>query len=258
MTTQPLTQHPRIGFPRFFNIGGAWINSYRVFLIVGIYVGSLTAAALAQSLGHSPLRVGLSAMTCALFGLIGARIYHVLVYASYYLTRRARHRIWDVEGGGWSVFGALLTFVPAAVVVAWLIAVPLPDLIDYMGGGVLAGGVWIRLGCVFNGCCVGRQTRSRLGVRLHDIYERRKTRIPVQFLEIAWWLLGGVIFLTLWHRPAAPGSYALGVLAWYGFGRFFLEPLREAPDLIFGVVRINQIVAGALAAGALIALAMMA
>ena len=108
----PVATHvtPRT-FPRYFKIGGAWINSYKVLLIVGIYVGSLTAAALAQSQGRSPLRVGLGAMTCALIGLIGARLYHVLVYASLYLTARSRHLLWDVERGGWSVFGALITFV---------------------------------------------------------------------------------------------------------------------------------------------------
>ena len=241
-------------FPRYFKIGGAWINLYKVFLIVGIYVGSLTAAALAQSQGRSPLRVGLGAMTCALIGLIGARLYHVLVYASHYLTARSRHLLWDVERGGWSVFGALITFVPASLGVAWLIAVPVPELLDYMSGGVLAGGVWIRLGCVFNGCCAGRETRLWIGVQLHDTHGRRKVRLPVQYFEIAWWLLGGAVFLAIWPRPAAPASYALGVLAWYGFGRFFLEPMREAPDLLFGRVRINQVVAGVLTLAAAILL----
>ena len=40
------------------------------------------------------------------------------------------------------------------------------------------------------------------------------------------------------------------MLTWYGLGRFFLEPLREAPDLSAGRVRINQCVAAALVLGA--------
>jgi hypothetical protein len=48
----------------------------------------------------------------------------------------------------------------------------------------------------------------------------------------------------------APGSYALAVLAWYGSGRFVLEPLRERPDVVFGRVRINRVVAALLALGA--------
>jgi prolipoprotein diacylglyceryltransferase len=250
MTTH--TAHPR--FPRDFHIGAYWINSYKFFLIVGIYVGSLTAAALGQSAGLSPLRIGLGAMSCALCGLIGARLYHVLVYASYYLAAGARHRLWDVNSGGWSVFGALLTFVPAAMGVAWLTGIALADFLDYMGGGVLVGGMFIRLGCVFNGCCVGRETRGWFGVVLHDIREQRKRRLPVQFFEIAWWLIGAVAFFTVWPTPAPPGTYALAVVAWYGVGRFFLEPMREAPDLLFGRIRVNQVVAAALAVAAVITL----
>jgi len=37
------------------------------------------------------------------------------------------------------------------------------------------------------------------------------------------------------------------VLAWYGFGRFWLEPLREKPDLAWGRVRVDQLVAAVLA-----------
>lgn len=240
----------QIGFPRFFKIGGFWINSYKAFLIVGIYVGTLATAGLAQSVGLAPLRIGLAAMASALVGLIGARLYYVVVHARCYRSAGSRHLLWDVRRGGWSVFGGLLTLVPASLGAAWLLDYPVAGLWDYMSGGVLAGGVWIRLGCVFNGCCVGRETRSVFAVRLHDIHGTCKPRIPVQFLEMAWWLLGSAAFLALWPRPLPPGSYALGVLAWYGAGRFFLEPMREDPEVVFGRVRINQLVAALLAIGA--------
>lgn len=45
-----------------------------------------------------------------------------------------------------------------------------------------------------------------------------------------------------------------GVLGWYGFGRFFLEPLRENSTIVFGKVRINQAIGGVLAAGACLTL----
>ena len=107
----------------------------------------------------------------------------------------------------------------------------------------------MRLGCAFNGCCGGRETHGWCGVWLHDTRGVRRRRVPVQFLEMAWWLLGGIGFIWLWPRSFPPGNYALGVLAWYGLGRFFLEPLREAPDLVAGRVRINQCVAAALVLG---------
>jgi phosphatidylglycerol:prolipoprotein diacylglycerol transferase len=223
---------------------------------VGIYVGTLTTAALASSSGLSPLRTGLGTMSCALVGLIGARVYHLLVHAPTYMRQRSVSALWDPSRGGCSVFGALAAVVPASFVAATLLDIPAAVLWDHMGVGVLAGGFWIRLGCVFNGCCAGRASRAPLSVSLHDARGVRTPRLPVQFLEMAWWLVGLVMFLMLWPSALPPGSYALAVLAWYGVGRFFLEPLRERPDIVFGQIRINQVVAALLALGAGCALIM--
>jgi prolipoprotein diacylglyceryltransferase len=182
-------------------------------------------------------------------GLIGARVYYLLVHAHVYLRKRSLRALWDTSAGGWSVFGALLSFVPASFAVAAWLDIPAPIFWDHMGAGVLAGGFWIRLGCVFNGCCAGRETRAPLSVRLHDTRGVSKSRIPVQFLEMAWWLIGLAAFFVLWPGALPPGSYALAVLAWYGVGRFFLEPLRERPDVVLGV-RIDQVVAALLALAA--------
>jgi prolipoprotein diacylglyceryltransferase len=238
------------GFPRFFTFFGYSINSYKLFLCVGIYVGTLTTAALASTSGFSPLRVGLGAMTCALVGLIGARLYHLIVYARIYVRHRSVSALWNTSSGGFSLFGALLTFVPVSFVVATWLSMPAALLWDHMAIGVLASGFWIRLGCVFNGCCVGRVSNGPLSISLHDTSGVRKPRLPVQFIEMAWWLVGLAAFLMLWPGALRLGSYALAVLIWYGVGRFFLEPLRECPDIVFGKVRINQVVAGLLAIGA--------
>ncbi|MGZ9006369.1 MAG: prolipoprotein diacylglyceryl transferase, partial [Burkholderiales bacterium] len=239
-----------VSFPRFFNIAGTSINSYKVLLIVGLYAGSLTSAAVAARSGLSPLRVGLGAMTCAIAGLIGARLYYVLVNAREYLKARSWSVLWDSTRGGWSVFGALITFVPTAFGVARMVDLPIALFADHLGAGVLAGGFGVRLGCVFNGCCGGRETHGWFGVHLHDTHGVWKRRVPVQFMEMAWWLLGGILFLVVWPMAFPRGSYALGVLGWYGLGRFFLEPLREESDLVFGFVRIDWLVAGLVALGA--------
>jgi prolipoprotein diacylglyceryltransferase len=235
------------GFPRFFRFGRHWINSYKVLLCVGLYVGVLATAGAAERAGYSPLRAGLAAMTAAIAGFVGARGYHLVVQALVHRRRPSHERLWDVDGGGWSVLGAPLTFVPAAFVLAGVAGIPAAALFDQMAAGVLAGGFWIRLGCVFNGCCVGRETTGRFGVRLHDTNGVIKNRVPVQYLEMAWWAIGFGAYMAIWPTAFAPGSYALGVFAWYGAGRFFLEPLREQPETLLGRVRVNQIVAALMA-----------
>ncbi|BBY43571.1 prolipoprotein diacylglyceryl transferase [Mycolicibacterium celeriflavum] len=247
MSAPQATPAAMIGFPRFFVFAGRRVNSYKAFLAVGICTGTLSTAAVADASGLSPLRVGLAAMVSALAGLIGARVYHVLVHAPTYLKAGSPGALWDGAAGGLSVFGALLTFVPISFAAAAVVGIPFAALCDYMGIGVLVGGFWIRLGCAFNGCCAGRETDTLFGVRLHDTLGVRKRRLPVQFLEMAWWFLGFLCIATLWPKGFPPGSYALAVLAWYGAGRFVLEPLRERPDVICGRVRINQLVAALIA-----------
>jgi prolipoprotein diacylglyceryltransferase len=251
---KPTVTEAGIGFPRFFRLGRYSINSYKFFLCVGIYIGTLAAAGLASSSGLSPLRMGLAATACALVGLIGARLYFMLVNASHFFRGGALSNLWDSSQGGWSLFGSLITFVPFSIGAAAWLHLPVHVLCDYLAFGVLAGGFWIRLGCVFNGCCAGRDTSAPWGVHLHDTKGVIKSRIPVQFLEMAWWLIGLIGFLMLWPHALLPGNYALAVVAWYGSGRFLLEPLREKPDIVLGWLPIDQAVAALLAAGAVSAM----
>lgn len=240
--------HP--GFPRYFNIAGRSVSAYKVFLWVGFYSGTLLNAAVAERSGMSPLRIGAASLACAISGLIGARICHLLAYAPQYLRQRSWAVLWDSTRGGSSVFGALL-FVPfVSFVLAPAFRIPAAVFWDHMAPGIVFGGIWVRLGCVFNGCCGGRETRGWYGLCLHDTWGLRKPRIPVQFMEMGWWILSGVGLIWLWPRSFAPGTYALGVVSWYGLGRFWLEPLREAPDVVSGRVRIDRVVAGLLAIAA--------
>jgi prolipoprotein diacylglyceryltransferase len=237
-------------YPRYFRIAGQWVSSFKVLLCLGVCLGIFVIAALAQSSGLPPLRVGLGALALAIIGLVGARVYHLLVHHALYSGKHARQTVWNSDDGGGSLFGALAAIAPCSYAVARLLDIPATIFWDVLAGGVLAGGYWVRLGCAFNGCCGGRETHGRYGVWLHDTGGVYRRRIPVQFLEMAWWLLGGIGFIWLWPKHLPPGNYALGVLAWYGLGRFFLEPLREAPDLVAGRLRINQWVAAALVVAA--------
>jgi phosphatidylglycerol:prolipoprotein diacylglycerol transferase len=236
--------HP--SFPRYFLIGGHWVNSYKVFLCVGLYVGVLASAATAQASGLSPLSVGIGSFVCALSALIGARLYHVAVNFPIYRAAGLGASIWNTKDGGWSIFGALVIVPLTLPFDAWF-GVETAVFWDHMAVGIAVGGGWIRFGCVCNGCCVGRESPAWFALRQHDMRGRVKRRIPVEWLEIAWWLLAVAGLLWLWPRAFSPGCYALGVLGWYGAGRFWLEPLREAPELVSGRIRVNQLAAAALA-----------
>jgi len=235
--------------PRHVRIAGHRVNAYKVFLCIGLYVGILASAASAQASGLSPLRVGAGALVCALIALAGARAYHVAVNPRVYRRAGLWRALRDTEGGGWSLFGAL-AIVPFTLARDAILGTPVAVFWDHMAVGIAVGGAWIRFGCVRNGCCVGRPSGAWFARMQHDVHGRSQRRIPVEWLEIGWWIAAALGLL--WLRPlrVAPGSCALALLAWYGFGRFWLEPLRENPSIVCGRVRVDQVVAAALAVGA--------
>lgn len=233
-------------FPRYFRIGGYWVNAYKLLLCVGIYTGTLVSAAVAQVSGMSPLRMGVGCVSCAFLGIVGARMYYLILLALVHGNERLWAEMWNPERGGGAVFGGLL-IVPWSFWLADWLRIPVASYWDHMIFGIVAGAVWIRFGCVCNGCCGGKPTTKWYGVRQRDMHGTRERRIPVPWLEIGWWLLAGAGLLWLWPHPLPPGSLALGTLGWYGVGRFWLEPLREESDLVAGRVRINQVVAALLA-----------
>jgi prolipoprotein diacylglyceryltransferase len=238
------------GFPRYFRIAGYSVNSYKVFLCIGIYVAILASAAVGARSGIPPLRLGSGLVLCAIVGMLGARLYHLVVYFRHYRRSGLGLTSRTTAESGWSVFGGLL-IVPFSLVLPSLIHIPFAVLWDYLAIAIAIGGALIRLGCVCNGCCVGRESAGWLAIRQHDVHGIYRRRVPAQWIEIAWWLLACAGLAWLWPLHP-PGSAGFAVLGWYGVGRFWIEPLREQPDVVLGRVRINQLVAAllAIAAGA--------
>jgi hypothetical protein len=61
-------------FPRYIRIGGRWVSAFKLCLCFGVCLGIFVIAALAQSSGFPPLRVGLGALAHAHIELAGARV----------------------------------------------------------------------------------------------------------------------------------------------------------------------------------------
>ena len=131
-------------------------------LCIGIYVGSLLSAAAAQGSGISPLRVGLGCVSCAIVGMVGARIYYLITAARHYTNERFWAEAWNAKGGGWSVFGGLI-IVPYSFLLADWLDIPLATYWDHMIVGIVSGAVFIRFGCICNGCCGGKPTTKWYG-----------------------------------------------------------------------------------------------
>ena len=91
--------------------------------------------------------------------------------------------------------------------------------------GIMLG----RVGCFFNGCCLGRIfERSWFTINDADGVARWPA-VPVEFLFNA--LMLGVILLFRWGRIAQGQLFHIYLMA-YGIFRFFHEFLRDTPQIV--------------------------
>jgi phosphatidylglycerol:prolipoprotein diacylglycerol transferase len=234
-----------LNFPRALRFGRWEISIYKVFVGVGIYLGVAICTIVAKKNGVAVGPMAFAVLACAVAGLVGARIYHLLIFRSLYRAQAWPNKLWSTSSGG-GLFGGLIAIAVVSPAMATLAGLSFGMFWDYLSIALLVGAICTRCGCFLNGCCGGRETSSRFfALWWHDHRGEQKRRIPVQLFELGWLILaaGGLIYYFPHPHPA--GAAALGVLAWYGLGRFILEPLRAEPDTV-SHVRINQVVAGVL------------
>lgn len=196
-------------------------------LLLGMSIGVMLGTLYASRRGLPADRAFIGYTVLLVPALLGARVLHVMKkWPRYHANPRL---ILSRNDGGLALYGGLIL----TLIVSWplLAALALPAARFWDGGAVviLAGMVFAKVGCHLNGCCAGRQTRSRWSVQLRrDRAGVRRT--PAQLLESG---LALTLLLVL-----VPGSTAMGfdgALFWsaslgYASGRFVLEGMRDAFD----------------------------
>lgn len=215
--------------PTIFNLGSLAIGWHGVFMVLGIIVGIWLTLRLAKRAGISEEFIYASAFLVILFGLIGARLVHVLDNLGYY---------WDNPGqilafweGGLAWYGGLVGGVLAVVVYAKVRKFSLGHFADAAAPSVILGLAIGRIGCTINGDAYGTPTSLPWGlVYTHSPYAPFWVAgHPAPVYEIIWNL---IVFALLWRlrgRLKPPGALFLLMIAMYSFGRFFISWVRVEP-----------------------------
>ncbi len=209
--------------PILFYWRGRPVWSYPALLYVGTVIGLIAGNGVANARGLDGTRVYLAAVLLLPVALLGARLAFVAAYWDLFRDHPAT--IWRREIGGQTMYGGLVA-VPASMPLLASLKLPFWAFWDIGAFIIVIGMVFTRIGCLLNGCCVGRPTNSRLGLRLSDRAGVFRRRIPTQLLEGA---LGATVLGMAGAVPvdAAPGSVFLNVIAGYAIGRALLEGTRE-------------------------------
>jgi phosphatidylglycerol:prolipoprotein diacylglycerol transferase len=216
--------------PILFRWSGRPVYSFPAMLYVGLTIGLVIGNLEANLRGLDGTRVYIASVLLVVPALAGARLLYVVGHWEFF--RQDLAMVGRRSVGGQVLYGGLLA-VPVSVPLLGALSVPFWAFWDAATFTVLTAMVFTRVGCLLQGCCVGRATTARLGVMIRGRDGVAVRRIPAQLLEagLGAVLLGGVAVIP---AEAPVGVVFLAALGGYAVGRFLLEGFREREGRIAG------------------------
>jgi prolipoprotein diacylglyceryl transferase len=189
------------------------------------------------------------ALVAVPFGIVGARIYHVITdYQLYFGPGREPIRALYIWQGGLGIWGGVALGAVGAYLVARRRKVRFWALGDALAPGLLVAQAIGRLGNYFNQELYGRPTTVPWAVQIdpeHRVpgYEQYATFHPTFLYELIWNLLSAAVLVFLDRRyQLGHGKVFTLYVMFYTAGRTWIEWLRIDAANHIGEFRINNYV----------------
>jgi phosphatidylglycerol:prolipoprotein diacylglycerol transferase len=168
------------------------------------------------------------------FGIIGARLLHVLDHWSDY-----SHDLGRIIGGdGLAIYGAVLGAALGVWIYSRFRKISFGHLADVLAPGIILSQAVGRVGCTLNGCCYGLETDIFCAVVYTNPESLGPLGIPVhptQVYEIIYNLIVFGVLLLLRKRFRPDGSLFMIYLALYSIWRIGVDFIREGTPFLFGL-----------------------
>ncbi len=228
-------------FPELLRIGPISIKAYGFFVAVGFLAGMNYAKTIARHQSINPEIVLDLSLYIVVFGLIGARIFYVLLNWEFY--RKNLIEIFFIWSGGLVLYGGIIFAFLMTLIYTHVKKLDFFVLADIFAPAIFLAVSVGRIGCFSAGCCYGKPTNlpwgvvfsnpdslvapSALGMKLH----------PTQLYEslFSFFLFIGLHFY--YKHKRFNGEVFFSSLALYSIWRFFIEFIRwdDRGAKIFGL-----------------------
>ena len=256
---QVIVSFPGLGIDDFIlnkvalKFGNFEIRWYGVIIALGMVLAFLYAGYRAKDYKISTDDVLDLGLFSVIFGVIGARLYYVIMAHDMYHSFYDVIAIWN---GGLAIYGGVIGGAIAVFCVAKYKSrrnanISFPKCTDIILPGVMIAQSLGRWGNFFNGEAYGGVVAEnspfyflRMGIYPNNIYSgvRGMAYVHPTFLyESLWNLLGFILINVFWKKKKFYGEVGLWYVTWYGFGRMLIEGLRT-DSLYVGNIRISQLV----------------
>lgn len=224
-----------------FSLGPLTIRTYALCLLAGIAAAVwLTSRRLTARGGHDGAVLDI-VMWAVPFGVVGARIYHVLTHwGDYFGAGQDPMRVLYVWEGGIAILGSLIGGAVGAWIGCRRSGIRFWSFADALAPAMLLAQAIGRLGNWFNHELFGSATTLPWGLEIPASNPAFPDDLPAGTLfhplflyEMLWNLLGVAVILLLERRFRLRWGTAFGAyLVWYGAARVWLELLRIDPTSV--------------------------
>jgi phosphatidylglycerol:prolipoprotein diacylglycerol transferase len=230
--------------PTHFLVFGRPVYWYAVFIAIGFLLAVLYILRRRHDFGLTQDNILDMFIICVPAGIIGARLYYVIFNSSGYFGPGKWLNILKVWEGGLAIYGGIIAAVAAILLYSRKKKIPAAVFFDVGALGLLIGQAVGRWGNFMNREAYGGQTE--LPWKMGLITDSGTQYVHPTFLYESLWNIAGLIFLHVYSkkRRKYDGQLFLLYLAWYGFGRFWIEGLRDDSLYLFSTnIRVSQLVA---------------
>lgn len=220
-----------IMYPILFRVGDFAVESYWVFMILGIIIGGIVIYWQAKRKNLNSHKAIHLIIITIVSGFIGSRLGYVLLNFNSY--QKDLLKIFQFWKGGLIWQGA---FIFGLLAILWFLKNDKENLgkwLDVIILGMLLGHSIGRVGCFLNGCCYGITTNVFWAIKFSSLGDNF-LRHPTQLYESFGYLL---IFLLFYYGSQKiklkNGSLFFIGAALHSFARFIIEYFRYNKDFIY-------------------------
>jgi len=235
-------------YPVLLQFGNFELRSYGVIVALSFAIALWMSSKEAERKGLDPKLIQDFGVYALFGGIVGARIYFVLLSEPAYFLQHP-WEILAVWHGGIGIIGSLLG---GAVVALWYCRkkeISFLKLSDTLAPGIALGQTIGQFACLLNGDSYGRPADLPWAITYTDPRSLAPLNVPLHPIEIYEMAAYFLVFLMVWNirkKYRTVGFALFAYLSAYGVARFFVEFFRGHPAIFAGGIPAAQMFAAAM------------
>jgi len=235
-------------YPVLLQFGNFELRSYGVIVALSFAIALWMSSKEAERKGLDPKLIQDFGVYALFGGIVGARIYFVLLSEPAYFLQHP-WEILAVWHGGIGVIGSLLG---GAVVALWYCRkkeISFLKLSDTLAPGIALGQTIGQFACLLNGDSYGRPADLPWAITYTDPRSLAPLNVPLHPIEIYEMAAYFLVFLVVWNirkKYRADGFALFAYLSAYGLARFVVEFFRGHPAIFAGGMPAAQVFSAAM------------